>query len=95
MERRKPESDMDRLQNMIDGLRMLFEDDEPTDDEIREEYRAAGIDLDARAAEFQAKAEAGVRADRERQARKQTTKLVLLAGGTEADVGGGAATVKH
>jgi hypothetical protein len=62
MERRKPEDDTDRLQNMIDGLAMLDEDDEPSDAELREEYRAAGIDLDAWAAQLQARAEAGARA---------------------------------
>jgi hypothetical protein len=69
---------------MLDGLAMLDEDDEPSDDALREEYRAAGVDLDAWAAELQAKAEGGARADRERQAareeqgRKSRTKLLLI-----------------
>jgi hypothetical protein len=80
---------------MIDGLATLDEDDEPSDDELREEYRAAGVDLDAWAAQLQARAEAGAQAVRERQARKRRTRLVVVAGGLCTVAAGATAAVVH
>jgi hypothetical protein len=49
----------------MEGLASL-DDDAPTDDEIRAEAEASGVDLAAWAAEIRAKAEARVRAERVR-----------------------------
>jgi hypothetical protein len=79
MEIRKPPVDeTEQLMNLLEGLASLEEG--PSDDEIRAELAAQGIDMDAWAAEIQAKAEAQLRAEeakRRERARKKKTKALI------------------
>jgi hypothetical protein len=65
MEIRKPPADeAEQLMNLLTGLASLDEAEGPSDDEIRAELAAQGIDMDAWAAEIQAEAEVRLRAER-------------------------------
>jgi hypothetical protein len=59
--RKPPVDETEQLMNLLEGLASLEEG--PSDDEIRAELAAQGIDMDAWADEIQAKAEARLRAE--------------------------------
>ena len=70
MAHRPPMNDVERLENVIEGLWAALEDEGPSVDEIRAEAEAAGIDLAAWGAEIRAKARARVQAERRAKGRR-------------------------
>jgi hypothetical protein len=82
--------------NLLEGLASLDEAEGPTDDEIRAELAAQGIDMDAWADEIQAKAEAQLRAEeakrkeRDKRRKSRTTWAVIAGGMVLALAAGGA-----
>jgi hypothetical protein len=90
--RKPPVDETEQLMNLLEGLASLEEG--PSDDEIRAELAAQGIDMDAWAAELQVKAEAQLRVEEaKRQERAGKRTKALIGGGIGLAIAAGVAGV--